>query len=287
MTTSKSNPNRDNVVPFPGSELPDIPFATVCSNGVRVSGSRNAVWLCPAYAGAADCMVYVKPALNPRQIVAELLCAQVAIAMGLPCPQPFLIGVGPHHVGEPRGRARLTYGCQQVGGRSTAKVIRDLDLVFEALQKAKAHEGVSVLDEWAANSVRHERDLIFDLRSTVWIIDHEAALPRGVNPDEALTNWLADRLRDRTAPDKRAEVLAALRKRAARTRALRLGDPPAGLEKLDGGPETWREVVEFLHARLHQLDRLLSQRLLPSQAYLPLEPTQPLTAREPAGPAQL
>lgn len=284
---SKSNSHRDNVVPFPGSELPDIPFATVHTAGVRVSGSRNAVWLCPAYSGAAECMVYVKPTLNTRQVVAELLCAQVAIAMGLPCPQPFLIGVGPHHVGEPRGRTRLTYGCQQVGGRSTARVIRDLDLVFDALQKAKAHDGLSVLDEWVANSVRHERDLVFDLRSTVWIIDHEAALPRGVAPDEALTNWLADRLRERTDPDKRAEVLAALRKRAARTRALRLSGPPPGLEKLAEGPETWHEVVEFLHARLHQLDRLLSQRLLPSQTYLPFEPATPLTAREPAGPAQL
>ena len=124
-------------------------------------------------------MMYVKPKLNTRQIVAEILCAQIAIAMGLPCAKPYLVTVASHHVGMPRGHNFLAFGSQQVGTRSTAKVIRNLDIMFEALQKAKAAEGISVLDEWAANSVRHERDMVFDPKGHIWIIDHEAAVPAG------------------------------------------------------------------------------------------------------------
>lgn len=259
-----------NVIPFPGTALQAIDLATVHSNGVALSGSRNAVWLCPAYSGAYEHMLYVKPHLTTRQIVAELLCAQVAIAMGLPCARPYLVVVAPHHMGLPRGDSLLAFGSQQVGPRSTAKVIRDLDIMFEALQKAKAAEGVGVLDEWVANAVRHERDMVYDPKGTIWIIDHEAAAPAGVRPDEFMTNWLADRLRDRTDPHKRADLLQALRKKTAKPRALQLSSAPPEIHKIAGAAQQWQEVVSFLSQRLSELDRLLSQRIIPAQTYLPL-----------------
>ncbi|MDH4449584.1 MAG: hypothetical protein QE265_03195 [Rhodoferax sp.] len=261
----------DNIVPFPGTELREIDFATVHSDGVPLSGSRNAVWLCPAYSGAYEHMLYVKPNLKTRQIVAEILCAQIAIAMGLHCAKPYLVSVPPHHFGMPRGNNFLAFGSQQVGPRSIAKVIRDLDIMFEALQKAKAAEGVGVLDEWTGNSVRHERDMIYDPRGTIWIIDHEAAAPAGVAHDEYMTNWLADRLRDRTDQHKRADLLQAFRKKAAKPRTLKLPNaPPPEIQKIVGAAQQWQDVVKFLALRLTELDRLLSQRIIPEQNYLPL-----------------
>jgi hypothetical protein len=202
--------------------------------------------------------------------VAEILCAQIAIAMDLPCAKPYLVVVAPHHIGLPRGDSILAFGSQQVGTRSTAKVIRDIDIMFEALQKMKAAEGISVLDEWAANAVRHERDMVFDPRGTVWIIDHEAAVPTGVAPDEYMTNWLADRLRDRTDPNKRTELLQVLRKKTAKPRALTLPKAPPEIQRIQGAAKQWDDVVNFLTIRLGELDRLLSQRIIPAQDYLPI-----------------
>jgi hypothetical protein len=271
----------DNVVQFPGTELREIDFATVNSDGVPLSGSRNAVWLCPAYSGAYEQMLYVKPNLTTRQIVAEILCAQIAIAMGLPCAKPYLVTVAPHHLGMARGSRFLAFGSQQVGPRSTAKVIRDLDIMFEALQKAKAAEGVGVLDEWTANSVRHERDMIYDPQGTIWIIDHEAAAPAGMAPDEYMTNWLADRLRDRTDQNKRTDLLQAFRKKAAKPRMLKLPNaPPPEIQNIEGATQQWNDVVRFLTLRLGELDRLLSQRIIPEQNYLPLAATPKEQQRE-------
>lgn len=288
MNTKSNNPHPDNnVIAFPGSQLQDIAVASVHTSGTPLSGSRNKVWLCPAYSGAYEHMLYVKPGLTVRQIVAELLCAQVAIAMGLPCARPFLVAIAPHHIGEPRGKSMLAFGSEQVGTRSTAKVIRDLDIIFEALNKAKAAEGVSVLDEWSANSVRHERDMVFDARGTIWIIDHEAAIPPGLRPDEFVTNWLADRLRDRTDIAKRLELLQALRRKATKARTLHLGAVPPELQRIEGAAQHWKDVIEFLGVRLAELDRLLSQRMLPEQMYLPLEATEPLQNRDTDRTSQL
>lgn len=259
------------VVAFPGSEAPQIQLASVCSPGVAVSGSRNNVWLCPAYAGAYDVMLYVKPDLSVRQIVAELVVAQVGMAMGLPVATPYLVAVGPHHVGRPRGPATLAFGSQQMGARSTARVVRNLDLMLEMLRKAKAAEGICVLDELSANSVRHERDMVFDPLGAVWLIDHEAAFPPGLAPDEAVTNWLAERLKEQLDTKERLAFLSALRKKAAKPRALPKLLPPFDLQKIHKGPETWRAVVDFLSERIAHLDRLLSERVVPEQSYLDLQ----------------
>lgn len=267
---SEKNKTPAKIYEFPVNELQQIELAAVHTAGVPMNGSRNSVWLCPAYSDDHEHMLYVKPALTLRQLVAELLLSKVALAMELPCPPSFLVAVKPQHVGMQQGPSILAFGSLQMGGRSTAKVIRNLDVMFEALEKAKAQHGVCVLDEWAANSVRHERDMVFDPRGTIWIIDHESAVPQGVAPDEFITNWLADRLCDRVDDEKRADLLAALRKKTAKPRVMRINGTPPELHRVSGATEQWKQVSDFLGQRMAELDRLLSQRVLPGQMYLPL-----------------
>lgn len=186
---------RSTVVHLPKNALPKIQIGSVHSPGQRLNGSRNEVWLCPAYSGSKDVMLYVKPNLTLRQLVAELVVAQVAIAAGLPCPKPYIVSVAPHTVGRPRGPAIMAFGCEQVGPRGMATPVRDRSLMLEMLRKVKAADGAAVLDEFVVNDVRGPGDVVFDPYGSVWLIDHEAALAKGVPPDEAVTNWLGDRLR--------------------------------------------------------------------------------------------
>lgn len=258
-----------NVVAFSDSGFPEVGHASVHSPGVRLDGSRNEVWLCPAYSGGRTVMLYVKPGLTTRQVVAELVAAQVGGLLGLPCPRPFLVTVAPHLVGGARGKSLLTFGCEQVGPRSLARPIRDLDLMFESLQKAKLAERGAVLDELIANSVRGPGDVVFDLEGKVWFIDHEASLDGTVGSDRAVTNWLAFRLGEGQAVGERVALLEALRKAAAKIPDIRVGRMPPELGKLIEGQRIYRESMSFLSERRRHLDQLLSERVLPEQLYLP------------------
>lgn len=259
---------KNTVVSLPRLTLPELRTGSVHSPGQRLRGSRNEVWLCPAYCGADEHMLYVKPNLTVRQVVAEVVVAQIAIGMGLPCPQPFLVSVAPHCVGRPRGRALVAFGSEQVGPRGLATPIRSRDIMLEMLRKLKLSEATTVLDEFVANDVRGPGDVVFDPMGSVWLIDHEASLPKGINHDTSLTNWLGDRLRDDTEPHKRVDLLSALRAQAIKVRKLQLGPTPASLDRLVGGKDSYNQALEFLHNRLTALDYLLSKRALPDQGYL-------------------
>jgi|GEM_PF-4470498 len=211
-------------------------------------------------------MLFVKPALSVRQLVAELVAAQVGSCLGLPCAPPFLVSVAPHHVGRTRGPASLAFGCQQVGPTGAAYPVRNLSLMLEMLRKAKLTDGVCVLDEWIANSVRGPGDIVFDPHQCVWLIDHEGAFEAHVRPDEAVTNWLANHLAATlTTRAQRSEFLARLHGRAAPMIDAKLGRMPPELRQVPGGEATYGAVLEFLVARLHHLGALLSARLIPEQ----------------------
>lgn len=259
---------RAKVVELQPTAFTEIRVASVHSAGQRLSGSRNEVWLCPAYSGTDTAMLYVKPFLSTRQVVAELVGSQVGLCLGLPCPAPFLVTVAPHHVGKPRGQARLTFGCQQVGPTGTVYPVRNLALMVEMLRKTKHSEATVVLDEWIANSVRGAGDIVFDTQKAVWLIDHEGAFEPSVRPDEAVTNWLAGQLIAGLTRSQRTEFLARLHAKLRPVMGARLGRMPPELRQIERGPETYRAVLEFLEARLSYLGALLSARVVPEQMTL-------------------
>lgn len=216
-------------------------------------------------------MLYVKPALSTRRMMVEALAAQVAQCMGLPCPSPFLVTVRPQHVGRPAGSARIiAFGSEAVGPQALARSVMNVNILMELLQQLKLTETACVFDEWIANSVRSPRDVLFDPGSGAAIIDHEGAMERDTRPDEAITNWLAARLLERTPDKDRPALLRALQARTAAAHRARLSEVPAQAMFVQDGQDIYLELLQFLEARLHHLNTLISKRVLPEQGTLAL-----------------
>jgi hypothetical protein len=108
----------DKVVQL-STPLPGLGVAATATPGQRIAGSRNEVWLCQAYSQGIGVMLYVKPALSLRRMMVEVLAAQLAQCMRLPCPSPYLVTVKPHHVGRSKEQKSLiAFGSEAAGTSS-------------------------------------------------------------------------------------------------------------------------------------------------------------------------
>jgi hypothetical protein len=273
MTTGK-------VVPLRPVDLPGLGMASVASTGRRIDGSRNEVWLCQAYDATGQSLVlYVKPKLSPRSLLVEALAAQIGQCIGLPCPDPYIVTVNPLYVGGTRGKQIVAFGSAQVGSRGLARPIHDVDSMLDSLQRFGLGPAACAFDEWIANPVRGPGDVMFDPEAGAVFIDHEAAMDPLTAPDAAVTNWIAARILERTAPGKRMELLKAIRTRAAAAHKAQLGQVPSVVQIARDGVAIYRSLLEFLAERLSHLDRLLSLRILPEQGYLTESPIQDATDR--------
>jgi hypothetical protein len=270
-------PPRANVVALPGADLPGLGMAATAFTGSRVTGSRNEIWLCPAYDNHGQpLMLYVKLGLPARAMLVEALCAQLASAMRLDAPEPYLVHVNPVHVGRGRGAKVLAFGSLDVSERSMAKPIRSLDVVLEALERLKIADLAACFDEWIANDVRSPSDILVSPESHLYLIDHEAAMDGATRSDAAVTNWLAARIIERTPAVERPVLLRNLRGRLAALHRIRLSPVPLAVQYCQDGALLYGTLLAFLTDRLTHLDRLLSTRVMPEQGYL--SPTEPTTA---------
>lgn len=257
------------VLPIRRTELPGLGMASVASTGSRVDGFRNEVWLCQAYdATGQGLLLYVKPRLAPRALLVEALAAQVGQCIGLPCPDPYIVTVNLVFVGAPRGKHLVAFGSAQAGSRDLARPIHDIDFMMTTLEKLGLAPAACAFDEWIANPVRGPGDVMFDSEAGAVFIDHEAAMDPLTAPDAAVTNWLAARMFERIAPGKRPELLKAIRARAAAAHTAQLGQVPSVVQIAQDGVTIYQSLLKFLYDRLDHLDRLLSPRVLPEQAYL-------------------
>jgi hypothetical protein len=115
---------------------------------------------------------------------------------------------------------------------------------------------------------------VFDPVAGAVIIDHEGAMGSGVLPGDGVTNWIADRVLERIEQRHLPLLLKRLRAKAAALNEFQLGPIPSAVQFDQRGVSTYTELLEFLQARLGELDRLLSQRVLPHQSYVkPIEDT--------------
>src|SRR3569832_1028114 len=177
-----------------GVDLPPLRVASTSGTGTQQHGTRNEVWLCPAYSDGQGVMLYVKPKLSQRALFTEVLAAQLGQCMGLPCPDPYLVTVNLGHVGGARGKRVLAFGSEQVSQRSLARSVPNIDVLVRLLKQFKIAEGIAVFDELIGNSVRSPSDILFDPESGPHLVDHEAAMDALLRPDAAATNWLAQQL---------------------------------------------------------------------------------------------
>ena len=263
-----------NVIPIRRGSLPGIGVASTSSEGTRLSGSRNEVWQCPAYdSDGKGRILFVKPALGLRSILVEVLCAQVGQCMQLPCPTPFIVTANPTHLGRPPGKKIIAFGSELVGRLSFP--INDTDILLRELERQKIADTLFCFDEFIANSVRGRAigftDQIRAFTQSPYVFTSFKNAHRYARyKDEEATYLLvrADPGADRSA------LLKRLRAKAAAISELQLGPIPSAVQFDQGGVSAYTELLEFLQARLGELDRLLSQRVLPQQSYVkPIEDT--------------
>lgn len=258
-----------NVISLPVVRLPGLNVAATSGLGNRITGSRTEIWLCPAYdANINQVALYVKVGLSHRAIMVEALASQLAQALGLQTPDPYLVTVKPSHVGQAGSKSLIAFGSLDVSERSMAKPVRALDQLFRLLDKLKVGDLACAFDEWIANNVLSPSDILICPESRVYLIDHEAAMPPNTAPDAALTNWLASRLMEGLSDVERVALLKRLRGRLAAFHRIKLDSAPLAAGYLQDGAEVYHLLVEFLTARLEHLDQLLSQRIVPEQLYL-------------------
>lgn len=262
-----------NVKTLPGTELPGLPLASTSQMGGLVSGSRNEIWLCPAYTNGQGVMLYIKPRLSQRAMFIEALAAQLGQCLKLPCPNPYLVTVNPLHVGLPKGPRFLAFGSEQASERGMAFPIRSLDRMIDLLDKLKLSEGVCAFDEWIANSVRSPSDVLFDPEGRAYLIDHEGSMESTTQPDTHVTNWLALRLTERVKEEEKPGLLRALRAKITAAHRAKLQPIPSTVQTAQEGMLIYTALLNFLETRLQHLDRLLSQRVMPAQMYLGEQPT--------------
>jgi hypothetical protein len=201
-----------------------------------------------------------------RRIMIEVLAAQVGQCMGLPCPTPYIVTANPTHVGRPPGRKIIAFGSEQVG--RMAYTVMNTDVLLHALNSHRLTEGLCVFDELIANGVRGPRDIVIDPVHGPFVIDHEGAMENGVDFASAVTNWIADRVLERADSKALPQLLKRLRAKAAVLQGFEFNTVPSAVQFDQQGVETYRQLLEFLRARLSELDRLISSRVLPKQAYL-------------------
>lgn len=259
-----------NVVALPGAELPGLNIAATSGTGNRIAGTRNEIWLCPAYARNHHALLlYVKLGLSTRAMLVEALCAQLAQCLGLDTSTPFLVTVQPHHVGRAPGEKVLAFGAEDLSERSMARPLRNLETLLTLLHDQRVTDLATVFDEWIGNEVRSPSDVLVSPEARLYLIDHEASMAEGLRPDQGITNWLAARLtKSMKGVQERAAFLRQLRARLAALHRVKLGDPPTAAALSPDGGRLYEELLGFLRDRLTHLDRLLSERVVPEQGYL-------------------
>jgi hypothetical protein len=266
-------PSRSKVAPLRPNSLPPLRVASTSQRGSRIDGSRNEVWLCPGYDGNGNGVVlYVKPGLSVRQAMVEALAAQIGQCMSLPCPDPYIVTASPQHVGRPRGAKIFAFGSAQVG--IGARPVLDSEVLLGLLETQKLRDPLATFDEFIANPVRGPRDIVFDPAHGAIIIDHEGAMEASTKPGQSVSNWLADRVLERLTTKDRPVFLKRLRSKAAALHSIGIGAAPSAVQFDQRGVPLYNELAAFLVERLTHLDRLLSERVLPGQAYIQEHPSE-------------
>lgn len=250
-------------------------------------GKRDELWLGSAWddtrPGEPDIRLYVRAA-ELRPATAELVCAVIGRALGLPIPEPFLVRIGAgvlprSRMLDPRAPETLAVGSHDASGCTFQQLLSADSVHALAMLLSWQHlVPVATFDEWMANTDRNLGNIVF-AADCLWLIDHADALGGSQRDfyalaeltDAAFANRLGDMLQSLAAP-RRADALAHARAWVAN---------PAGALDLAAALHCTRmvpwhtgdeqaELLDFITGRLTLAHSLLCQRL--GQPQLPLLP---------------
>lgn len=264
------------------------------------SDKPDELWLGTAWdercPGEPDIPVYVRVG-GLGQVTAELVCAVVGRALGLPVPEPFLVRIGAGVL--PRSRLldrkapeSLAFASHDASGSTFVQLLRaDSSFAMQMLLQWQHLIPVATFDEWLANTDRNFGNILF-AAGTLWLIDHAEALggtqgrlyPLSQLTDAAFTNVLGDVLKSLKTADRAAALTDAQAWVLHPAGALDLADA-----LLCTGLAPWRtaaeeaELLDFIRARLTLAHSLLCQRLGHPQLALPASPNRPAASADGAG----
>ncbi|MGV8823988.1 HipA family kinase [Methylibium petroleiphilum] len=140
------------------------------------------LWVGTAYSEAEDgddIAVYLRLA-DPQPLVAELVCAVIGRALGLPVPEPFVVRID---AGTLKGSAKVPgaptvtycFASRQVDGSTFEQLLSRNSSAAEAMIRRWEHlVPVTVFDEWLANPDRNFGNILY-AAGTLWMIDHADA----------------------------------------------------------------------------------------------------------------
>lgn len=248
---------------------------------------RDELWqgdgyLDKAAAGDADADVPIYFRLAERHtLAAELVCAVMARALGLPTPQPYVLHIAPGVLPGSRfadvAQTHLCVATHDLGGQDFAQLLRqDTDFAKKLLREWALLVPTATFDEWVANLDRNFGNILFVAQS-LWLIDHAEAFGgcnrplfplRGLTKT-AFTNKLALLLGEGNPARRKARLVEA-------KQWLTLTAGSLNVEQLANHAHPWqnpdeeRELVDFLQNRLAITHQLLCHRLGHPELPLPL-----------------
>lgn len=128
-------------------------------------------------------LAYVK-LLSTRRLINEFVASQLARALSLLSPAPYLVLVDPADYGEVLGRLGheggpvLGFGTRALAGNPLSKRLNLDDASHSNVffKYLKQWQAIAAFDSWIGNEDRHRANIVLDDRLQVWAIDHEQSL---------------------------------------------------------------------------------------------------------------
>lgn len=254
----------------------------------RRNASRRSdeLWVGTGYSesGADDDVALYLRIGTARHIVAELVCAVIGRAIGLPVPEPLIVKIRKGDLPTSRlidheADVTLAFASASVGGDSCAQLLReDSEHALRLVMTWRQLLPTTAFDEWMANPDRNLGNIVFAAQN-LWLIDHAQALGGKAAElsslkslqQHAFPNVLANLIESAFVPADRADHL----KRVQRwlndnTLALDLEEAIAAT-----GVRRWHtkrertQLLDFVRNRLFITHSLLCNRLGHPQLNLP------------------
>lgn len=221
-----------------------------------------------------DVPVFLRLA-QPMPVVAELVCAVIGRALGLPVPEPFVVAIPkgclPHSTRLDHDQElTFAFASRDIGGETFAQLLREDSTHAQAILEQWTHLApVAAFDEWMANTDRNFGNILFVAQS-LWLIDHAEGLGGSARALFSLGEIVKDRLTNHIG-DVLASFSAKERIRQLKIARQWVDERAATLSLLDAmhcaSVDRWltaegqRELLDFVTQRLTATHALLCQRL--------------------------
>ena len=231
-----------------------IETALLASQPVPVERATHPLWRARVQtaSGGKPVSAYLKQ-VPQAGLWAELICAAVGKAAGLPVPNAYAVLDREGETGTP---GAVLFGSQDIPWPAVSAHYTNHDSARENVMAWDKIHDTAVFDEWIANADRHPGNLLIDGRGGYWLIDHAFAfgglgwITGEINADLATANQLADLL-IRHGKDIQVQRL--------RHKASACAAEWAGVATPAGGQPLQR-ALSFLHHRQPLLRALMDLR---------------------------